>query len=82
MQLFTLNIFLDAFFRLEFILSPVGGIPLRSSHIFEPEENYTIRTMAAKLDDAKELIFNEIKLGFAREIINDNENIYKIYAPT
>lgn len=38
--------------------------------------------MAAKLDDAKELIFNEIKLGFAREIINDNENIYKIYAPT
>ncbi len=52
------------------------------TNIFEPEENSLHLEIAVlKLDDAKELMIGNVILGLAREAINDNENIYKIYFP-
>jgi len=51
--------------------------------IFEPEENSLyLEISVPRIDSAKELVINGINLGLAREIIDDHENIYKIYFPT
>ena len=52
------------------------------TNIFEPEENSLhLEITVTKLGDAQELIIGNKNLGLAREVINDNKNIYKIYFP-
>lgn len=53
------------------------------TNIFEPEENsLQLEISVTKLDDLKDLTIDEINLGLAREIVNDNKNMYKVVFPS